>query len=252
MPPIIATRTIREIALQQPSSIRVFDHLGIDYCCGGNKPLAAACAEAHLDVRAVVTALEFAAEQPPLPAPDWSKASLELLCAHIVVKHHAYLRRELPRLADVAEKVLNRHAEAHPELASIHATLTRLEFDLTEHLAKEENVVFPYIVSLDRSVVRSAPTSDRDPVGCFGFLPEPVAVLCSDHGAIGDHLSQLRELSRQYTPPLSACLTYRSLYDGLRSLDADLQQHLHLEDNILFPRAVQMEAAEEVATSHTV
>ncbi len=251
MPPAIATQTIHEIALKQPTSIRVFEHLGIDSCCGGDKSLATACAEAHLDVRAVLTALQFAAERPPLPMPDWSKASLELLCAHIVTKHHTYLRRELPLLIEAADRLLSRHGQAQPELADIRSTLGRLEFDLTEHLSKEETVVFPYIVSLERAVDRSLSEAEQVPVSCFGFLPRPVAMLCSDHEALVRHLSQIRDWSHQYTPPLSSCGTSLSFYEGLQNLDADLSQHLQLENNILFPRAVQMETAEEFVTIHS-
>ncbi len=249
-PPAIATQTLREIALEQPTSIRVFEHLGIDSCCCGDKSLAAACAEAHLDIRAVLTALRFAAEQPLLPTPDWSNASMELLCAHIVFKHHAYLRRELPLLIETAKGLLSRHGQAQPEMAGIRSTLSRLEFDLIEHLSKEETVVFPYIVSLERAVDRSLWESEPIPMSCFGFLPKPVALLCGDHAAILDHLSRIREWSHQYTPPLCSCKTSRSFYEKLRNLDADLRQHLHLENNILFPRAVQMETAEEFVSSH--
>ncbi len=240
-----ATQTVRDIVLHQPTSIRVFEHLGIDYCCAGNQPLAAACADAHLDVRAVRAALEFAAGRPTLPAPDWAHASLELLCAHIVVKHHAFARREIPRLLDLAAKVLARHGSAHPELSAIHATLTQLDFDLADHFAKEESVLFPYIVSLERSL--TAP--DDDPVSCFGFLPDPVAVLSHDHDEAGALLAQLRHLSHHFTPPLGVCLTYRTFYNGLQELDRDLRQHIHLENNILFPRALELEAATAFAVA---
>lgn len=232
------TQTVREIAIHQSTAIRVFEHLGIDYCCGGDKPLAEACAVVNLDVNAVLVALDFAAGRPPLPSPDWAHASLELLCAHLIVKHHAFTRRELPRLIDLAANVLSRHGHSHPELGAIHATLTQLDFDLSGHLAKEESVIFPYIVSLERSL--SDP--DEDPVSCFGFLPDPVAILSHDHDETKTLLRQLRDLSRNFTPPLSACPTYRCLYEGLRNLDHDLKQHMHLENNILFPRAIQLEA----------
>lgn len=236
---LAAVQTVREIALHQPTSIRVFEHLGIDYCCGGNQLLAEACAANHLNVDAVLVALEFAAERPYLPMPDWSRASLELLCAHIIVKHHAFARRELPRLLDLTRNVLTRHGGVHPELAAIHTTLTRLEFDLNEHFAKEESVLFPYIVGLERSLT----DPDEDPVSCFGFLPDPIAVLSHEHDDAVDLLAQLRQLSHQFTPPMGVCLTYRILYTGLEELERDLRQHMHLENNILFPRAVQLEAA---------
>jgi regulator of cell morphogenesis and NO signaling len=242
---LAATPTVRDIALHQPTAIRVFEHLGIDYCCGGNQTLASACAARNLDAHAVRLALEFAAGRPTLPEPQWSKASLELLCAHIVVKHHAYARRELPRLLDLCANVLSRHGEAHPELAAIHATLGQLETVIIEHLAKEESVLFPYIVSIERSLN----SFDQNPVSCYGFLPEPVAVLSHDHEEAAILLSHIRQLSHNFTPPLGVCLSYRIFYTGLQELEHDLRQHTHLENNILFPRAMKLEAATAFAVA---
>lgn len=242
---LAATPTVRDIALHQPTAIRVFEHLGIDYCCGGNQTLDSACAAVHLDTHAVLLALEFAAGRPTLPAPNWAKASLELLCAHIVVKHHAFTRRELPRLIELSANVLSRHGAAHPELAAIHTTLAQLELDINTHLAKEESVLFPYIVSLERSLT----SPDNEPVSCYGFLPEPVAVLSHDHEEADAMLSRLRHLTRNFTPPLGVCLTCRILYTGLQEFEHDLRQHMHLENNILFPRAVKLEAATAFAVA---
>jgi len=235
---LAATLTVRDIALHQPTAIRVFEHLGIDYCCGGNQSLAAACATVNLDAHAVLLALEFAAGRPTLPQPEWAKASLELLCAHIIVKHHAYARRELPRLLALCANVLARHGEAHPELAAIHATLSQLETEIYEHLAKEESVLFPYIVSVERSLH----SLDQEPVSCYGFLPEPVAVLSHDHEEAAILLAQIRQLSHNFTPPLGVCLSYRIFYTGLQEFEHDFRQHTHLENNILFPRAIMLEA----------
>jgi regulator of cell morphogenesis and NO signaling len=242
---LAATLTVRDIALHQPTAIRVFEHLGIDYCCGGDQTLAAACAAVNLDAHAVQLALEFAAGRPTLPLPEWSRASLELLCAHIVVKHHAYARRELPRLLELSANVLARHGDVHPELAAIHATLSQLETEIIEHLAKEESVLFPYIVSLERSLT----SPDEDPVSCYGFLPEPVAILSHDHEDAGRLLAQIRQLSHTFTPPLGVCLSYRIFYTGLQELEHDLRQHMHLENNILFPRAVKLESATAFAAA---
>jgi regulator of cell morphogenesis and NO signaling len=242
---LAATPTVRDIALHQPTAIRVFEHLGIDYCCGGTQTLASACAAVRLDPHAVLLALEFAAGRPSLPQPDWSRASLELLCAHIIVKHHAFTRRELPRLVELAANVLARHGASHPELAAIHATLAQLELDTNCHLAKEESVLFPYIVSLERS----ARSLYEDPVSCYGFLPEPVAVLAHDHEETAASLSHIRQLSHNYTPPLGVCLTYRIFYTGLQEFENDFRQHTHLESNILFPRAMKLEAATAFATA---
>ncbi|HSY35540.1 MAG TPA: DUF542 domain-containing protein [Acidobacteriaceae bacterium] len=242
---LAAAPTVRDIALHQPTAIRVFEHLGIDYCCGGNQSLAAACAAVHLDTHAVQLALEFAAGRPTLPQPEWARASLELLCAHIVVKHHAYARRELPRLLELAGNVFGRHGSTHPELAAIHSILGSLELEINEHLAKEESVLFPYIVSLERSVT----SPDQDPVSCYGFLPEPVAVLSHDHEEAAALLSQIRQLSHNYTPPLGVCLTYRIFYTALQEFEHDFRQHTHLENNILFPRAIKLESTTAFAVA---
>jgi regulator of cell morphogenesis and NO signaling len=242
---LAATSTVRDIALHQPTAIRVFEHLGIDYCCGGNQTLASACAAVNLDAHAVQLALEFAAGRPVLPQPEWGKASLELLCAHLIVKHHAYARRELPRLLELSANVLARHGEVHPELAAIHTSLAQLETVINEHLAKEESVLFPYIVSLERSLT----SRDQEPVSCYGFLPDPVAVLSHDHEEAAILLTHIRQLSHNFTAPLGVCLSYRIFYTGLQELEHDLRQHTHLENNILFPRAIMLEAATAFAVA---
>src|ERR1700757_5160286 len=128
----VAIQTVREIALAQPGSIRVFERFGIDYCCGGRKPLSDACAAKKIEVDAVIAALEAAAQISAEVAGDWSAESLTHLCGHIVATHHAFVRRELPRLAGLAEKVVNRHGASRPELPIIQATLARLDEELTQ------------------------------------------------------------------------------------------------------------------------
>jgi regulator of cell morphogenesis and NO signaling len=238
-----AAQTVRQIALQQPTSIRVFEHFGIDYCCGGNQPLADICAQAHLDLAAVLLALDAATGHSPLPSADWSQASLELLCAHILTSHHAYVRRELPRLLQLAEKVSARHGSAHAELTAIDAALSLLELDLNEHFPKEESLLFPYIVTLERSVDRSHHAGEDAPASYCGFLATPLAIIADEHQEATALLDQLRQLTQNFTPPPNACPSYRALYDGLRELDEDLRQHIHLESEILFPRAILLEAS---------
>ena len=151
------TQTVREIALEQPTAIRVFEQFGIDYCCGGRKPLAEACAARNLEIDSVIAALEEAEKKPGNEVENWAEKSLESLSSHIVAKHHAYVKRELPRLAQLAEKVVNRHGSTKPELPVIAATLMQLDEELTQHLAKEEAVLFPYIAALEQSVSIGTP-----------------------------------------------------------------------------------------------
>jgi regulator of cell morphogenesis and NO signaling len=149
------------------------------------------------------------------------------------------VRRELPRLAALAQKVVNRHGDNHPELPVIQATLLRLSDELTPHLAKEELVLFPYVAKLERAIADGSPR----PLGCFGTVASPIAMMTQEHDDAGMLLEALRTRSNQYTTPEGACPTYHAFFDGLREFEQDLHQHVHLENNILFPRAIAMEAA---------
>lgn len=231
------TQTVREIALEQPTAIRVFEQFGIDYCCGGRKPLAEACTAGNVEIDAVVAALEAAAKKPNPDIENWAGKSLESLSSHIVAIHHAYVKRELPRLAQLAQKVVNRHGSTRPELPTIAETLARLDEELTQHLAKEELVLFPYIAGLEQSVSIGSPK----PHSCFGTVANPIAMMTQEHDAAGTLLAEIRRLSGNFTTPEDACPTFHAFYDGLREFEQDLHQHIHLENNILFPRAIELE-----------
>jgi regulator of cell morphogenesis and NO signaling len=195
------TKTVREIALEQPSSIRVFERYGIDCCCGGRKPLTEACVAGKLDVDTVIAALEAAAKIPAPISPDWSQASLESLSGHIVAIHHAYVKRELPRLAELALKVVARHGATTAELPVIQASLVRLDEELSQHLAREEAILFPYMVSLERATVDGS----AKPQGCFGTVANPIAMMTREHDAAGALIAEIRRLSHNFVPPTDAC-----------------------------------------------
>jgi regulator of cell morphogenesis and NO signaling len=233
------TQTVREIALEQPSSIRVFERFGIDYCCGGRKPLNEACVAGNIQVDAVIAALEAAARNPKPAGDDWSRSSLASLSAHIVATHHAYVKKELPRLAGLAQKVVHRHGATQAELPLIQAKLALLDEELTRHLVKEEVILFPYIAKLERAIAEDTPK----PHGCFGTVANPIAMMTQEHDAAGTLLAEIRTLSSNFTTPQDACPTYHAFYDGLREFEQDLHLHIHLENNILFPRALKLEAS---------
>lgn len=234
-----ATETVREIALKQPTSIRVFEKLGIDYCCGGRKPLADACTAGNLSIDDVVAALESAATTFIAAEEDWSKASLESLSVHITFQHHAYVKRELPRLRELAQKVVVRHGAAKKELPAIQAALGQLDEELTQHLIKEETILFPYIVLLERSFVDGG----ARPKSRFETVANPIAMMTQEHDAAGALMAEMRRLSQNFLPPQDACPTYHAFYEGLREFEQDLHQHIHLENNILFPGAIELEAS---------
>lgn len=232
-----STQTVRQIALEQPTSIRVFEEFGIDYCCGGRKPLAEACAARSVEIDAVIAALELAAKAPGVDVENWADKSLSSLSSHITAKHHSYVKQELPRLAQLAQKVVNRHGSTKPELPVIAATLMQLDEELTQHLAKEEAVLFPFIAALEQSVS----TGTAKPHSCFGTVANPIAMMTQEHDAAGSLIGEIRRLSGDFTTPERACPTFHAFYDGLREFEQDLHQHIHLENNILFPRVIELE-----------
>ena len=238
-------RTVAEIALERPESAAVFERLGIDYCCGGGKPLAAACEAAGIDVNNVATQLEGAvrATQAGAEAANWSEQSLAALINHIVEKHHAFCREECQRLEPLSSKVVSKHGGHHPELGQIHELFTSLRSELSMHLMKEEQMLFPYILGLEDSVTRkSAP-----PRAPFGTVQNPVRMMVQEHDDAGELLKKIRELSRNFVAPEGACTSFKALYQGLQAFEADLHQHIHLENNLLFPRAIAMEETLQTA-----
>jgi regulator of cell morphogenesis and NO signaling len=235
----IVTETVREIALNQPSAIRVFEQFGIDYCCGGRKPLGEACTEQQIEIDSVLAALQSAAATSETGTKDWAKASLKSLSEHITSRHHAYVKKELPGLDTLAQKVVTRHGATHVELATIQSALGKLDHELTQHLAKEEQVLFPYIAQLEDALAEG----HARPQSCFGTVADPIAMMTQEHDAAGGLLAEIRQLSNNFATPEDACPTYHAFYDGLKEFEQDLHQHIHLENNILFPRAIEMEAA---------
>ena len=236
---IIATQTVREIAQAQPSSVRVFEQFGIEYCCGGRKPLAEACATKDVDVDTVIAALEAASRNENAKMKDWTKEPLAKLTEYIVRTHHAYCKDELPRLSGLAAKVVNAHGGTNPELALIKAKLARLAEELIDHLAEEEVVVFPMITKLEGKKASDAAAQAESPTS----IGNPLAMLIKEHDNAGVLLAEIRSLSRDFIAPEYACTTYNAFFDGLREFERDLHRHIHLENNILFPRAIALEAS---------
>jgi regulator of cell morphogenesis and NO signaling len=236
---IALTETVRDIALENPQSIRVFERFGIDYCCGGRKPLAEACSAGNLNVEEVLAALNAGAEMTAVTSVDWKQASLRALIEHIVATHHAYVKQELPRLAVLAQKVVNRHGDTQAHLLALQIAVGKLDAELTPHLQKEELILFPYIAKLEAAI----DSGSAFPDACFGAVANPIAMMTSEHEAAGAVLAEIQELSGNFTTPVGACPTYLAYYAGLKEFQKDLHQHIHLENNILFPKAVVMESS---------
>jgi regulator of cell morphogenesis and NO signaling len=234
----ITEKTVREIALENPSSIRVFESLGIDYCCGGRKPLSDACSHANVDFERVLELLAKAkVEGQTQDSEGWEAKPLAELIGRIVTKHHGYVRQETPRIQRLMAKVLAKHGPTHPEIAQIDELFSAISQELATHMLKEEQVLFPYVERMEDAVL----AGQEVPEPFFGTVKRPIANMLAEHDDAGALLARIRTLSSGYTAPAGACPTFLGLYQGLEEFERDLHHHVHLENNILFPRAVEME-----------
>lgn len=234
-----ATKTVREIALEVPATTRVFEELKIDYCCGGRKSLSEACASAGLDPALVAKKLDAAVRENGTrgEAGRVDKQSASELIEHIISKHHIFTAAEIERLTPLMEKVCRKHGEQHPELMKLQTVFLALADSIRPHMRKEEMVLFPYIQAVDAVLkdngVAQAPH--------FGTVANPIRMMMADHDEDGERLRIMREFTDDYTLSEGACPSFTALYAGLEDLEKDLHQHIHLENNVLFPTAIELE-----------
>jgi regulator of cell morphogenesis and NO signaling len=226
---ITDTATIAEVAAEFPATVRVFQRYGIDFCCGGKRPLRSACEQHHLSFEELASELTAASLAPAGAARDWTREPLAALIAGIVTTYHEPLRDELPRLAAMAAKVARVHGIKSAALSRINDAVRELATDLDQHMREEELVLFPGILA-----AATAPGS-RAP------LASTAARLEHEHEAAGALLAELRELTGGYVTPTWGCGTVRALFDGLHELETSMHLHVHLENNVLFPRALRID-----------
>jgi regulator of cell morphogenesis and NO signaling len=225
--------TVGEIVRAVPARSRILENLGIDYCCGGKRPLAEACRAKNLDpdtVVAMLTALDGSTETSPAN-PD--QMSLTELCDHIEFVHHGYLREELPRLDFMTRKVAAVHGDHEPRLLEVRRVFEDFNAAMSTHAQEEETVIFPAIRQLE--------SANSDKAAQAANLKKRFAKLEAEHENAGAALEQFKTLTDHYAPPDWACNTFRALYDGLEKLEKHTHQHVHQENNVLFPRALALE-----------
>jgi regulator of cell morphogenesis and NO signaling len=226
---------VGQLVAERASRAKIFERFGIDYCCGGKISLEAACARKGIDptvLLAAIEALDAALADRPAER-DWTSAPLPELVDHVLTTHHAYLREAMPRLAFLVAKVARVHGDAHPELAEVLAVYTKFHAEMDAHMAKEEQVLFPLIVGL----AEGKPRSFGPPVQA------PIAVMEAEHDDAGRDLEAINRLTGGHAVPEGACNSYRAMLDGLRELELDTFRHIHLENNVLFPRALAIAGA---------
>lgn len=237
---INSAMTVREVAVQVPESTRLFESLKIDYCCGGKRPLTEACESAGVEVENVIAMLAVLSRTSGKEKEiiDFQELSLTGLITHILETHHKFTKSEMDRLTALIDKVRAAHGVNHPELSKVADLFQRLCADLKPHMFKEEQILFPYIVRLDEA----SSQNQLHPFAPFGTVNNPIRLMEMEHETAGTILHELRATTSDYNVPTDGCFSYQTLYQGLADFETDLYQHIHLENNILFPKAIELEA----------
>ena len=223
--------TLADLVTQRPALARELERRSLDYCCGGQRTLAEACANQGLDADETVAALSTV---PGGDIASWATFGPVELVDHLEATHHAYLHEEFPRLTALADKVAQVHGGWHPELLEVQRLYAELRDDLEPHLAKEERVLFP--------MIRELAAADTAPTFHCGTLRNPISAMVREHDRAGELLEQLRSVTEGYVLPDDACASYTALYRGLEELEVDTHLHVHKENNLLFPAVITLEA----------
>lgn len=233
----IRQESVGMLVAEQPLRAAVFDRFGIDFCCGGKQTLEEACLRGAIDENKVLSCLKENDAQAGMDTNTitWLNATLTQLADHIQQTHHAYLKTELPRLQEMADKVARVHGEKEPRLLKVASIFAAMSEEIGQHIMKEDMVLFPFIRRLDEA--KNLPSAP------FGTVANPVRCMESEHNDAGEALTQLRDLTDNYMPPEHACTSWRALLGGLEHLDRDLRTHIHKENTILFPRAIEAEGS---------
>ncbi|MBI5866997.1 MAG: iron-sulfur cluster repair di-iron protein [candidate division Zixibacteria bacterium] len=230
------SQTVGDIVTREPGLSRVFESLGIDYCCGGKMALGDACQRRSLDPQVVLSKLEDESNRSAAMPPPFDPAAMSLttLADHIERTHHVFVKTEIPRLREMAAKVASVHGDRDARLATVRDTFDGLAAEMTSHMMKEERILFPLIRQLEGGAGGDG--------SCGHSISAPIRQMESEHEQAGEALSALNGLTGGYTPPEWACNTYRAFLDGLQHFERDLHEHIHKENNVLFPRALSREA----------
>ena len=225
-------KTVADILMENPKAANVFKKYHIDYCCKGNRLFEEACAEAGLDPEALQEQIDGSVENPQfnMRAKDWS---LDFLADYIINNHHQYLKDSTPDLLALSDKVKRVHGAHHPELIEINEIINQVASELVSHMQKEEELLFPAIKE-----IANGKFSGKYP---FSSISQPIRMMEEEHVEAGEGLEKIRALTDDYTVPTDACTSYRLLFNMLQAYEDDLHQHVHLENNILFPKAIALE-----------
>lgn len=230
---------VNEIALSSPGARHVLEDRGIDYCCGGGKSLHEACLKANVPAEEILWQLRQNSAKTGPGESQWTSAPLAELTKHIRERHHQYVRHSIPRLRALLEKIREKHVSSHRELGEVEKLFAAVASEMLMHMQKEEQILFPFIDSLERAANGNGTVEPP----FFQTVKNPIFSMMKEHDSAGELVRQIRAASCGYKVPKDACTSYQAAYQALEEFEKDLHLHVHLENNILFPRAVELEAA---------
>jgi len=230
--------TIRDIVADDFRAAAVFQKFAIDFCCGGDRTLTDVCRENGLSAETVLADLARACGPAASDAPRYADWDVGTLVAHIVDHHHTYVREALPVIKAHTEKVARVHGERHAEMVEVDRLFGGVVAEMTSHMFKEEQILFPFIVALDRAAREGGPA----PRAPFGTVGNPIRMMEDEHESAGGAMARIRELTNAYTSPEDGCTTFRVCLQELAAFERDLHTHVHLENNVLFPKALRLES----------
>ncbi len=225
---------IGELVAEDYRTAAVFKKHGIDFCCNGNRTITEACSNKNIETGTLIEDLKESALRNEKNAVNYASWPADLLADYIEKKHHRYVEAKIREIKPYLEKIVTVHGDRHPELAEVAVLFNESAGELTTHMKKEELVLFPFI--------RKMTESNGKPVKApFGSVQQPIAMMFHEHDAEGERFRKIAALTDDYTPPADACNTYRVTFALLKEFEEDLHMHIHLENNILFPKAIRME-----------
>ena len=230
----LSTQSLAQIVKANHKTAAIFEKYNLDFCCKGKRSLEQACAEKALPVDQVISELQTAANSCHVAA-DFNKMSLAQLVDYIVLTHHKYVKEVMPQIFAYLQKVTSKHSDRHPELLKVFKEFTVLKEEMEEHMHKEETILFPRIKAVEKNGAEKIELNVNNT-----YLQAPVSMMEEEHEQAGRLLEEIRELTSNYTPPADACTTYRLSFAALQAFELDLHQHVHLENNILFPKAIEL------------
>lgn len=239
----LISKTLSEIVNEKFQTASVFEKYHLDYCCKGRRSLQQACEEQNLPVNEIVEELNKV-YAPGLGTIDFNNIKLYELAEYIVHTHHSYVKKEMPQIISFLQKVSSKHGNRHPELFKISGLFTKLASEMTDHMDKEEMILFPRIKQLEKNGLDQLSFDAQ----MYEYIKLPIINMELEHDAAGNKMNEIRLLTNNYTPPQDACTTYKLMYACLHAFEIDLHQHVHLENSILFPKALVLEKEIQMAT----